>query len=146
VDHVLGDIPLRQWVLSVPYELRLLLAKSPEALNAVARLFVEQITRFQRERAGAAGVKAPKTGAIVFPQRFGGSLNLNVHFHVAVPDGVYTVANNSGNETATANFHPLAQPTQRDLDEITHNVNARVCAWLKQRISPERERERVQRC
>ncbi len=54
-------------------------------------------------------------------------------WRVAVPDGVYTVANNSGNETATANFHPLAQPTQRDLDAITHNVNARVCAWLKRK-------------
>jgi hypothetical protein len=120
-------------VLSVPYELRLLLAKSPEALNAVARLFVEQIARFQRERARAAGIESPKTGAIVFPQRFGGSLNLNVHFHVAVPDGVYTVARESGNELATANFHPLAQPTQRDLDEITHNVDARVCAWLRRK-------------
>lgn len=28
-------------------------------------------------------------GAVCFPQRFGGSLNLNVHYHVAVPDGVF---------------------------------------------------------
>jgi len=26
-------------------------------------------------------------GAVCFPQRFGGSLHLNVHYHVAVPDG-----------------------------------------------------------
>jgi hypothetical protein len=34
-------------------------------------------------------------GAICFPQRFGGSLNLNVHYHVAVPDGVFVRPSNS---------------------------------------------------
>jgi hypothetical protein len=28
-------------------------------------------------------------GAICFPQHFGGSVNLNVHYHVAVPGGVF---------------------------------------------------------
>jgi hypothetical protein len=31
---------------------------------------------------GNGGVKRLKAGAISYPQRFGGSLNLNVHYHV----------------------------------------------------------------
>ena len=48
VDHVLPDVRLRQWVLSVPFELRLVLAKKPEALSAVGRIFIEEIFRWQR--------------------------------------------------------------------------------------------------
>jgi len=41
-------------VLSVPYELRLLLAREPHVLTAVGRIFVQEIFRWQRERAGPA--------------------------------------------------------------------------------------------
>jgi hypothetical protein len=41
-DRVLPDVPLRQWVLSVPFELRLLLAKRAQALSAVGRIFVQE--------------------------------------------------------------------------------------------------------
>ena len=66
-----------------------MLAKEPEALSAVGRIFIEQIFRWQRSigiRIGLSTTSAAKEklrgGAICFPQRFGGSLNLNVHFHV----------------------------------------------------------------
>ena len=35
------DVTLRQWALSVPFELRLLLAAKAEALSAVGRIFIE---------------------------------------------------------------------------------------------------------
>jgi len=50
-DEVMPEVPLRQWVLSVPFELRLLLARDPRALTAVGRIFVQEIFRSQRERA-----------------------------------------------------------------------------------------------
>jgi hypothetical protein len=37
---VLPDVPLRQWLLSVPFELRLLLAKHAQASSAVGWFFV----------------------------------------------------------------------------------------------------------
>ena len=52
----------------------------------MGRIFVQEIFRWQRESAGIAGLlRRVRGGAICFPQRFGGSLNLNVHYHVAVP-------------------------------------------------------------
>ncbi len=50
-ERVLPDVPVRQWVLSVPFELRLLLAREPAALSAVGRIFVREILRWQRAQA-----------------------------------------------------------------------------------------------
>jgi hypothetical protein len=61
---------------------RLLLARDPRALTAVGRIFVQEIFRWQRERAALSGLRSTASGAVCFPQRFGGSMNLNVHFHV----------------------------------------------------------------
>jgi glycogen debranching enzyme len=127
--HVLPDTPLRQWVLSVPFELRLLLARDPRALTAVGRIFVQEIFRWQRESAGMAGLRRVQGGAICFPQRFGGSLNLNVHYHVAVPDGVFTI--DKGSERA--GFHRLPKPDHTDLDTLAFNMEMRVTAWLRRR-------------
>ena len=51
VDHVIPDVPVRQWVLSVPFELRLLLACRADAFGAITSLFVSEVFRWQRERA-----------------------------------------------------------------------------------------------
>jgi hypothetical protein len=77
VDHVLPEVPLRQWVLSVPFELRLLLARRTDALNFAGRTLVKEVFRWQRERARQLGLPNVRSGAIEWPQRFGGSLNLN---------------------------------------------------------------------
>ncbi len=50
-------------------------------------------------------------------------MNLNVHFHVAVPDGVFT----SGQGTARADFCRLPTPDRLDVETLTVNVEMRVC-------------------
>ena len=129
VDHVIPDVPLRQWVLSVPFELRLTLARHAHALTAVGRIFVEEVFRWQRERARELGTSEVRSGAVQFPQRFGGSLNLNVHYHVAIPDGVFTRTEPGGR----ADFVPLPRPTQSDLEDLALNVEIRVMRWLRRR-------------
>ena len=126
-DEVMPEVPLRQWVLSVPFELRLLLARDPRALTAVGRIFVQEIFRSQRERAGLSGLRSTASGAVCFPQRFGGSMNLNVHFHVVVPDGVFTAAKSA----ARADFWRLPTPDRMDLETLTVNVEMRVVGWLR---------------
>ena len=42
---------------------------------------------WQRRRLRRRCLKNPSCGAITFVQRFGSALQLNVHFHVLVPDG-----------------------------------------------------------
>jgi len=47
----------------------------------------------QRRVARRAGALAPRAGAITFVQRFGGALNLNVHFQRVSPDGGFVRQN-----------------------------------------------------
>jgi hypothetical protein len=143
-DRVFPDVPIRQWVLSVPFELRLLLAKNAAALSAVGRIFVREIWRWQREQFRASFLSGPSTetsrpptvrgGAVCFPQRFGGSLNLNVHYHVAVPDGVFGRRKGEG-----VVFHQLAMPNRSDPVLALAWTIGRAC--LNTHTASERSRE-----
>jgi len=42
-DRVLPVAPYRQWVLALPWELRLPVAPDPALLNAVSRVFFEEL-------------------------------------------------------------------------------------------------------
>jgi len=86
VDHVTApELTLRQWVLTVPFELRLLLAAKPEALSAIGRIVVQEIQRWQREHARVLGYERLETAAVSFCQRFGSTLNLNIHWTSSSP-------------------------------------------------------------
>ena len=45
--------------------------------------------RFRRRARRKWGVHRGQCGAVTFVQRFGDALNLNVHFHSLVLDGIY---------------------------------------------------------
>lgn len=72
MDHMIpAHVTLRQWVLTVPFELRLLLAAKPEVLSAIGRIFVREIQRWQQQRACALGFeqaeapRSPSASALV---------------------------------------------------------------------------------
>jgi len=126
VDHVLPDMPVRQWVLSVPFELRLLLACRADAFGAITSLFVSEVFRWQRERAREDGLAKIRYGALVMQHRFGSSLNLNTHLHAVFPDVVF-----SRLASGEVEFHELRQPASDDLEDIALNVHQRFLRWLK---------------
>jgi hypothetical protein len=128
VDRVLPDVPLRQYVLSLPFELRKLAAFKPDVLTALGRIFVDAIFASYGARAKRNGVRGAQCGAINFVQRFGSSVNLHVHFHVAVLDGVFV-----RDEQGVVLFHPSAPPTREDLDALVRRVQRRATAWLGRR-------------
>ena len=68
-----------------------LLARDARATTASASTFLQEVFRWQRRRAKLAGLKAAKTGAVTFTQRFGSRLNLNVHHHAVVPSDAYAI-------------------------------------------------------
>jgi hypothetical protein len=124
-EHVLPAVPVRQWVLSAPFELRPLLARFPDALTALNRLFVEEIRRCSRNTTLAPEGSEVATGAVVFVQRFGGSLNLHVHLHVLVPDGVFV---RRPGEPIT--FLAGKTPDALQLQLVVERVARRMLAWL----------------
>jgi hypothetical protein len=125
VDRVLSDVPMRQYVLTLPYELRKLAAFKADVLTALGRIFVDAVFTSYRAGAKRDGVEDGQCGAINFVQRFG-SLNLNVHFHLAMLDGVFTRDAQAGMV-----FHPQTPPAAADLDSIARRVRDRSVAWLR---------------
>jgi len=116
-------VPIRQWVLSLPFDLRALAAKRPDLIAAIDRAFFAEIQRWMAQCSGPACGRA---GAITFVQRFGGSLNLHVHLHVLVLEGVFTRA---GEQPPV--FHAAFAPTPADLLDVVTRVRDRVQRWLR---------------
>jgi len=88
VDGVLPQQPIRQWVLSLPFALRYLLATRPQVVTQVLAIVYRAISAHLIHKADLTRASAV-TGAVTLIQRFGSALNLNVHFHLLVLDGVY---------------------------------------------------------
>ena len=89
LEEVIPEVPVRQWVLSMPYVYRFLLASRPEFLRKALAIYHRTINRYYAIKAKQLDLKNPKVGAITVIQRFGGGLNLNVHFHTLYTDGVF---------------------------------------------------------
>jgi len=77
-DTLLPEAGYRQWVLSVPWTLRYMMAREPKLLSMVLDIFLRAVFANQRRRARAMGIRDPRTGAVTFVQRFGSALNLEM--------------------------------------------------------------------
>ncbi|SMF63354.1 Putative transposase [Pseudobacteriovorax antillogorgiicola] len=90
-DDVIPFVPTRHWVLSVPFELRYRMASDDDLLKKVNGIFCAEINNYLRsKKARKLSVKGGETGIVSFLQRAGGALNLNLHYHLLVLDGLYT--------------------------------------------------------
>ena len=118
VDRVFPRVPVRQWVLSLPYRLRYRLAWDHALCRAVVGRTMRAILGFLRRRAREDGVMDGRSGAVAIVQRFGGALNLNVHFHTFVLDGVFALNGD------TVRFHPCSPLDAADVDEVLATVTA----------------------
>ena len=79
VDLVVPDQPLRQWVVSLPFALRLPVARDSALLTSVLRIVVSEIDKLMKRLGQERGVSSGATGIVSATQLFGGSLNLNPH-------------------------------------------------------------------
>ena len=107
-------------MLSVPFALRFLFASQPRVMNAVLRIVIRSITAFLIASAGCTRHQA-QTGAVTLIQRFGGALNLNIHFHMLFLDGVYM----SGQDNRLR-FRPVKAPTPAQLMRLVEQISYRV--------------------
>jgi hypothetical protein len=128
VDHVLPRVPIRQWVLSLPYRLRYLLAWNHDLCRAVLRVYTRALLASQRRRARRTGHCDGHFGCVTVIQRFGGGLNLNVHFHTLVLDGVFTRSVGD-----TLRFEPTPPPTDEEVGIVLATICTRVRRLLRHR-------------
>ena len=121
VDCVLPDVGLRQWVVTAPPELRVLLLADGAFLGAFIRIVVTTIFRHLCGKAAALGIRGGQCGAITFIQRFSSTLSAFPHLHIVVFDGVYTKDGD-----APPRFHRLSPPGERDEDFVSAGICLRV--------------------
>ena len=128
VDHVFPDVPVRQWVLSLPYRLRYQLAWDHDLCRAVVGVLLGAVGRVVRARAQDEGVEAGRGGGVAVIQRFGGALNLNVHIHALVLDGVF-----ARDDTGALRFHATPDLTTLDVAEVLATVEPLIARQLQRR-------------
>ena len=128
VDHLLPHVPMRQWVLSLPHRLRYLLAFNHALCRAVLGVTVRAVLGFYRRRAGRAGVRDGRSGAVTVIRRFGGGVQLNVHFHSLLLDGVFAET-----PDGTLEFHPATPPTDEEVARVLATIHRRVRRLLSRR-------------
>lgn len=129
VDHVLPEVPVRQWVLSLPHPIRFLLARDPALCRLVRRVFVHAVQSFYQRRARDRGIPGGRTGAVVCTQLFDSALRLDVHFHALLLDGVYT-GFGFGEDLA---FHAADPLRDEEVAQLVAHVRALVLGHLRRR-------------
>ena len=134
-DEVFPEVPIRQWVLSFPFQLRFLLARFPELTSKILRIVYRAISAHLIKQAGLTQATA-QTGAVTLIQRFGSALNLNLHLHMLFLDGVYA-QDASGNPR----FHRTKTPASQQLNTLVHTISQRVARCLEKRGLLERDAE-----
>lgn len=124
LDHVFPEVPVRQWVLSFPWPLRLLFASQPDALGRCLSVIIRAIQTNLAHRAGLTASAGARTGVVTLIQRFGSALNLNVHLHMLILDGVYTLERNG------PRFHRVGAPDARSLERLLNRLVRRIVRRL----------------
>jgi hypothetical protein len=124
IDDVLpAAVPLRQWVLTVPFAWRKRLGYDGALLSALTRLFVKTVLGFYRERGGGA---PGQSGAVVAVQRTSSDLKLNPHVHAVFFDGVFR----DGDELT---FHARGHLSTRDVAAVLEQTRDRMAKYLRRR-------------
>ncbi len=96
MDELLPRVPCRQWVLVVPKRLRYFIHHNPSLAGELSHILASILGRFYNralKNASMSGFdKLASPIQIHFIQSFGFRLNLHLHFHAVVSDGVFQLA------------------------------------------------------
>ncbi len=129
--QLIPRVPVRHWVLALPPWLRAYLARDDMLAAQVSRLFVRELFAAIRRVAGISAHKV-HCGGVSLIHRAGVALNVNVHVHALVLDGVYTMPSSE----TTAIFHPLsAAPEPALADALVRRVLKGIRVLLSRRMS-----------
>lgn len=107
------QVPIRHWVLSLPSPQRFELAGDHRSEATIVRAFVRAI--FARLRA-RDGDRSAGCGAVAAIHRSGAALNLNLHVHALVVDGVFQRSPDGPRFTARS-------PSTEDLAIVAREVH-----------------------
>jgi hypothetical protein len=128
VETVLPRVPVRQWVLTLPYRLRYRLAWDHGLTRAVLSVYARVLQDFYVRSAHGLGIGRGRTGMLTVVQRFGSGVNLNVHFHTLALDGVFTERT-----PGRLQFHAATPPSDEAVGAVLSAIRYRVGRLLARR-------------
>jgi hypothetical protein len=128
IDHVLPPVPLRQLVLTMPFELRRRLAYDGPLLGAVSRVFMRSVLEWYRRRMEAEGAMDGRSGAVLVIQRCSSDLRLNPHIHAVLLDGAFTEG-----ADGELSFHALPRLRTEELADVLQIVRVLILRLLVRR-------------
>jgi hypothetical protein len=129
LDHVLPDVPLRQFVITLPFPLRYPLAFDGKLLGQVLRIFIDTVAANYRKRLADRGIPGGKHGAVAVIQRANSDLRCNPHVHSIFLDGLYA----PDHDGKGFMFHPAPAPTQENVEAIVARTSKRILRFLQRR-------------
>ncbi len=130
VEQVIPWVPTRQWVVSVPIPLCYWMAPSRELTAQIHTIIRRTIGQYYVNQAVKQGVIRARVqpGSITFLQRFGGSINLHLHFHMIFLEGVYEDRSAQG---LKPRFRPQEPPRDEEIAAVLHKISQRVIRQLR---------------
>jgi hypothetical protein len=122
VDEIFPRVAVRQWVLSVPYQLRYWLASNAKLQTRILQIVTRALDGYYKKKAKKQySITETVTGSVTLIQRFGSAINLNVHYHILLLDGVY-----SGKE-----FYFVEPPTDEEVLGMVTTLYKRIVRYLQ---------------
>jgi hypothetical protein len=130
VECVLPWVPTRQWIVSVPMPLRYWMSSSRDLMAQVHTTIRTTIAQFYVNQVVTRGVERHQVqpGSVSFVQRFGSSLNVNLHFHVVFLEGVYLDRRDTGLKPRFVKAEP---PSDADIAMVLQKISQRVIRTLR---------------
>ncbi|MBA2320669.1 MAG: transposase [Deltaproteobacteria bacterium] len=116
IEGLLPRVAVRQWVLTVPFRRRWLLACRTDLARGALAVALDRIGWLRDEAEAPSGC----TGSVTVVQRFASALDLNLHFHVLQLDGLY-VRDRGGRRSFLR-----VRPRQRDVENLVIQVASAV--------------------
>lgn len=126
VDNVLPQVPVRQWVLTVPKRIRPFLLNNHNIARDVMKIFVDAVEK-RLKKCLPNAPKNARFGGVTFFQKFGAGLNAHPHFHSCIIDGLFSV------DDDRVNFHEVTDLSVETISSVLENVRKRVLRFFARR-------------
>ena len=130
VDDVFPKVPVRQWVMTVPWGRRWLFARHHDLARGVFKIGMKTIFSRYKRWARKKGYRKIQCGSVSVVQRFGSSLNLNIHLHALMMDGVYATHPQQGRGL---HFVRVPAPSTEEVGMLVEKIARKSERWLAKR-------------
>ena len=127
VDAVLPWVPVRQWVLTVPYRLRYRMAFDDGLSRAVLGVYTWMLCEAYARGARARVIRGGRTGSVTVIRRAGGGLNVTPHMSTPWCSTGFRQA------AGRLEFHPSPGPSDAEVAESLTLIRDRIQRLLQRR-------------